>query len=205
MTWSTPLLCCVVFCCFLSRLMFYNHSINKGFVCWSMEMTRFSSLNLATWKKHTCCSCCSLCCSFTAEKLTPSLFSPWYSPNMFAPSSFVYSFSISLSCKGMMAPYTFFLGRGGWLGANWREPLLKKWGSHCKGGGSHLLCIPSQKPQISAGDSNIALEVASIISEFEVLTRVLSSMTKEGFVTREEVKGEEERRVMLKKNSEDKE
>ena len=48
-------------------------------------------------------------------------------------------------------------------------------------------------------DSNISLEVASIVSEFEVLTGESCSMTKEGSVARREVGGEGERRVVLKK------
>ena len=53
--------------------------------------------------------------------------------------------------------------------------------------------------RISAGNSNIGLEVASIVSEFEALTEELCSMTKEGSVARREEGGEGERRVVLKK------
>ena len=53
--------------------------------------------------------------------------------------------------------------------------------------------------RISAGDSNIGLKVASIVSEFEALTEESCSMTKEGSVARREVGGEGERRVVLKK------
>ena len=60
-------------------------------------------------------------------------------------------------------------------GANWREPLVKlephrSEEAIVKVVGPAFFAFLFINARISAGDSNISLEVASIVSEFEVLT-----------------------------------